>query len=662
MTDQQNDKGLHKRGLDAFLRAEEAEKDNRYHGEEDLRFARDGKQWPESIETKRRQEQRVCLTINKMPAFIRQVVNDARQNKPSIKVRPVDDKADKNTAEVINGLIRNIEQVSRADIAYDTAVDNAASNGFGYIRITLDYAHEDSFDMDINIERVVNPFNVYWDPYDESADGSGANNVFVVERKTKTDFKAEYEGKAEVDFDGAEWADVDDNWLDDDHVMIAEWWERTEEEVLLLLLETEEGAIVLPADEVSPEMQALIDSGQIRIADERTSKRHKVIQRTMSGLEILETREHPGKYIPIVPVYGEEYYIRGKRYLRSLIHAAKDPQRMFNYWRTTSTELVALAPRAPYIGPAKAFEGDRNKWNTANTESHAYIEYDGAVAPVRQPLDSGPAAGALSEALNASDDMKAIVGLHDASLGAKSNETSGRAILARQKEGDVSTFHFVDNLARSIRQAGNIVIDLIPHVYNTERVIRVLGEDGTEAEVPINQNYEVIGEDGQTVQEPTGESDEDGNDIKKAVVAMHDLRVGKYDLTVSSGPSFTTRRQEAAYEMTEFVRSYPDAAPVIGGMIAKNMDWPGSEEIAERLDSMIPAPANEGIPPQLLRQLQMLQQENQQLKTEKELEAAKLKIAQFEAETGRMKVEGDLGLKIQDQEIKLNQPSPTIQE
>lgn len=655
MTEQDTDPDLHKEGLEAFRRAQDAEDENRDTGMKDLLFARHGEQWPDDIVSQREKEGRPCLTINKMPAFIRQVVNDARQNKPAIKVRPVDNNADKETAEVINGLIRNIEQVSSSDIAYDTAVDSAASNGFGYIRIGLDYAFEDTFDMDINIKRVVNPFNVYWDPYDESADGSDANNVFVVERIPLTEFKSKYGDKSSIDFEGEEWSDTESEWFDDDGVLVAEWWHRVEEDITIIQLS--DGTVTTSADiEESVELQAMIEGGMITVTKERQSKRFNVTQHFMSGKEILESVDHPGKYIPVVPVYGEEYYIKGKKYLRSLIHAAKDPQRMFNFWRTASTELVALAPRTPYIGPKKAFESDRNKWNTSNTHSHAFITYDGPEAPQRQPLDSGPAAGALSEALNASDDMKAIVGLHDASLGARSNETSGVAIRERQREGDVSTFHFVDNLSRSIRHVGRVIIDLIPHVYNTERIIRVLGEDGTETEVPINQQYPMQDKNGQPQQQPTGQQDEEGNDVMDAVMAIHDLTVGKYDLTVSAGPSFTTRRQEAAYEMTEFVRSYPNAAPVIGGMIAKNMDWPGADEIAERLDSMIPAPANNGIPPELLQNLQMLQQENEQLKTEKSLEVRKLDIEEYEAQTDRIKVTAEIGAKIDEQSAPIHQP------
>src|SRR5205807_7540548 len=244
----------------------------------------------------------------------------------------------------------------------------------------------------------------------------------------------------------------------------------------------------------------------------RAARSWRVTQTILTGAEVLEENVWPGKFIPIVPVYGDEVAIEGKRHLRSLVRDAKDPQRMFNYWRTASTELVALAPKAPFIGPKGSFTTDAAKWATANVENHAFMEYDDrGTAPQRQPF-AGVPAGALQEALNASDDIKAIIGLYNASLGDSGNEVSGRAILARQREGDVSTFHFIDNLSRAIEHGGRILIDLIPLVYTGNRIVRVLGPDDVAANVPLN---------------------------------VCDLGRGKYDLTVETGPSCTTRRVAA---------------------------------------------------------------------------------------------------------------------
>jgi len=346
----------------------------------------------------------------------------------------------------------------------------------------------------------------------------------------------------------------------------------------------------------------------------------------MSGAEILDKRDWPGRYIPIIPVYGDEFDIEGKRYFRSLIHNALDAQRMFNYWRTASTELVALAPRVPYIVAKGAIDHDIERWNTANTKSHPFLEYDpaksGSVPPQRQPLDMGTAAGALQEALNASDDIKSIVGMYDASLGARSNETSGRAIMARQREGDVSTFHFIDNMARAIRHTGRILIDLIPKIYDTPRIVRVIGEDGSQETRQINQQFPQV--DPQTGQPMV---DEQG----RAIMALHNLTAGKYDLTVTTGPSFTSRREEAAMQMTEMIRAFPASAPIVGPELAKNLDWPGADKIAQKMEAIssgqLPEQAQKAMQ-DMQAQIQQLAEENQKLKQDKSEKIAEVQADQ----------------------------------
>ena len=380
-----DDDALLKQAREMFDKCKEAENDNREMALEDIKFAKLGEQWPDKIVAARQKEQRPCLTINKMPAFIRQVVNDARQNKPSIKVRPCDSSGDPETAEIINGLIRNIEYTSNADVAYDTAIECAVTGGFGYVRVGLDYAYDDAFEMDLTIERVINPFSVYGDPNSTAADGSDWDVAFIIDRLPKAEFKRKYKGKAETDFDSSAWEDAGTDWIDDETVTVAEWWQREEYDRTIVKLSDGRvfGKDQLESD---PDLQLALMAGQIQIEAERVTKSCKVTQIIMSGVDILEKNDWPGRYIPIVPVYGDEFAVEGKRYYRSLINQAKDAQRMFNYWRTTSTELVALAPRVPFIGPKGAFDDD-DRWNSANTASHSYLEYDGPQAPMRQPLD-----------------------------------------------------------------------------------------------------------------------------------------------------------------------------------------------------------------------------------------------------------------------------------
>ncbi len=421
-----------------------------------------------------------------------------------------------------------------------------------------------------------------------------------------------------MDWDALGYSGLAAPWLDDDRIMAAEYWTRRPVKRLILALSNGETV----GEEVFRANKAMFDAAGVSVIGRpREAMSFEVKQHLLTGAEVLETTLWAGKYIPIVPVYGDEVNLEGRRHLRSLVRDAKDPQRMFNYWRTTSTELVALAPRAPFIGPRGAFKTDADKWATANVENHAYIEFDGPTPPMRQEFGGVPA-GALQEALNASDDIKSILGLFDASLGAASNETSGRAILARQREGDVSTFHFVDNLSRAIRHAGRILIDLIPKVYSEPRILRVLGPGGEPSTVAVNQP------------QPQGQVGAGQGDPN---LPVYDLAAGKYDLTVEAGPSFTTRREEAANQMIALIQAFPEAAPVLGDLLAKNLDWPGAEEIAERLKALLPPQLQaqaQGAGPG--PQVQALQQQLAALQADKTIQSRKLDIDQYRAETERM--------------------------
>jgi len=626
---------VHKQALKDFKLCVDAEANNRVDALDDLKFARLGEQWPDDVIQKRKLEGRPCMTYNRMPTFIRKVVNDGRQNKPAIKVHPCDDSADTQTAEVINGIIRNIENSSNSEVAYDTALDFAASCGIGYLRVDVQYAHDDAFDLDIFIERISNPFTIYADYNATSADSSDWNIAFVVDAIEEKEYKKRYGDKAKVSFDSDAYIGMPDEWRDGDKVIVAEYWVRKETEKEIAKLS--DGRIV-DVEWLDAEMEELpgttnknaLAQYNVKVLSTRKAKSFEVCQYIMSGAEILEENDWAGKYIPIIPVYGEELNIEGKRHFRSLIRDAKDAQRNFNYWRTTTTEMVALAPKAPFIGAVGQFDTDADKWAAANAENAAYIEYDivpGAPPPMRQGF-AGVPAGALQEALNAADDMKSIIGIYDASLGARSNETSGRAINARRAESEVSTYHFIDNQARAIKHTGRIILDLIPHIYNKARIVRIMGEDKKTQNVPVNQPQQQI----------------DGTS------QVYDLTVGKYDLIVNVGLGFQTRREEAAYGMTELVRSYPMAAPIIAPHLAEAQDWPGADKIAEELRMLSPQ-AQQGNPQvqqaeqaiqQLQAQLQQAQQVIQSIQTDKSLEAQKLEIDKFNAETNRLKTQKEI--------------------
>lgn len=636
--------------VDLFKDDVEREAENRNAAEADTRFAKLGEQWPEQAKREREMEGRPCLTLNKMPTFIRQVVNDSRINSPQIKVKPVDDDADPDTAEVLSGLIRNIEYTSQADVAYDTALDAAVTGGMGFWRVATEYCDEQSFAQDIFIHRITNPLSVVFDSHSESLDGSDWRHASLIDHLTGDELKRRYKAKKDVgSFDGEVGQDDDE-----DLTRIAEFWHIDEVPEKLLMLSdgsvlTEEEYLKPHPDIGVPLKDILADLGITVARDRKSSKR--VVKQYICGSEIIETNDWAGKWIPIVPVFGDEVFCNGKRYLKSLIRDAKDSQQNFNYWRSGATEAVALGPKTPFIGPVGAFDTDSAKWATANIKNHPYIQFDGPASPQRQPFVGVPA-GMLQEALNASDDMKSIIGIYDASLGARSNETSGRAIMARQREGDVSTFHFIDNLAKSIAHTGRILVDLIPKIYDTERVIRVIGADGQSKNIPLKQQTEHNG-----------------------VQRIFDLGIGKYDVAVDTGPSFTTQREEAANQMIELIRGYPSAAPIIGDLLAKNLNWPDADEISKRLKAMLPQQiqqldGGEGLPPEAMQKIQAMQQQMQQMgqqmqqgmgefqkvvkeleavKADKSLDARKLDIEAYSKETDRIKVQAEIGEAIANQ-------------
>ena len=609
---------------EAFQMCEEAEAQNRDMAMDDLQFGRSGLQWPEEVKRQRERDRRPCLTVNRMPTFIRQIVNDARMNKPSIKCHPVDSNADVETAKILNGLIKQIEVNSSADAAYSKAIDDAVSMGFGYFRVDVDFAQDDTFERDIKIERIMNPFSVYRDPRSTAVDSSDWNMCFVTELLTHDEFEASYPDAEKVDFASQSYEQRDNLWYTEDTIRVAEYWTREEVDREIVLLT--DGQIL--DNDVFEAQRDILEMSGILPVQSRTTKSMKVKQCVATGSEILSEIDWAGKYIPIIPVYGEEVVVGENRSFHSLIHFAKDSQQMYNFWRTAAAELVALAPKAPFIGPVGAFNTDQAKWSTANSTNHAFLEYDGGQAPTRQPF-AGVPAGAIQEALNSSDDMKSVIGM--SSLGNMEKEISGKGISARQRENDVGTYHFIDNLSRAIRHTGRIIVDLIPSVYTEARVLRIIGEDDTPQMAMVNQMTQVDGEP-----EPR----------------IYDLTTGKYDVVVKLGPSHSTQRQEAADQMMLLVQQFPQAAPVIGDLIAKNLDWPGAQEMGERLQKLLPAALQgidqekEGLKGQLAEAVAVIQQlqADQNVRVQKNqidankvaLDAQKVVTEKYRAETDRM--------------------------
>ena len=575
--------------------AVEAESEIRKIALEDMRFSA-GEQWPEDVKRQRDADKRPCLTINRLPQFIRQITNDQRQNRPSIKVSPLDNQGDVELAEIFQGMIRHIENSSDADTAYDTAFDRAVRGSFGYFRVVTDYSDPMSFDQDIKIKRIRNQFSVYLDPSYQEPDGSDASWGFVFEDLPKDDYKAQFkESKMSLMDDWSSIGDSKPGWATNETIRVAEYFYKTYRKAMVVLLSNKE---TIEKDQL-PEGE--LPNG-LTVVSERETMIPEIKWCKINAVEVLERTEWPGKWIPIIPVLGDELDIDGRRILESLIRHAKDPQRMYNYWKSSETETIALAPRVPYIGVEGQFEGHEAQWNSANVRNHSYLEYKaksvgGQLAPPPQRNVYEPPVQAISQAsMMAADDLKSTTGIYDAALGNQARETSGIAIQRRNNQSQISNFHFVDNLAKSIRHGGRIIVDLIPHIYDTARAVRILGEDGTEEVVMLNQIFERNG---------------------KQVNYQTDL--GKYDVSVSSGPSFETKRQEALASMLDLTKSMPQVMQIAGDLLVRNMDWPGAEEIADRLKKTLPpnlADDNKNqqpLPPQVQAQMQQMGQLIQQL-------------------------------------------------
>jgi hypothetical protein len=691
--------------LEDFALCLENEADQRKTSLEDLEFSLLSKQWNPDDVSAREAEGRPCLTINRMTAFGKQVLNDAKINKTSIDVKPVGGGADKLTADIQSDVIRNIETQSQSDQVYDTAFQFAIYGGFGYFRVNVDYVGEDAWDQDIFLERISNPFSVYGDYDGKEATSIDWNRCFVTDWYSKAVFEAKWgKDKKAGSFDVGS-GDYDANWFKDKRIRVAERWIR--EEVPTKLLKISNGAIMF--EDVWLKNQDDFLSQGLEVDGERDSKTHKVKQRLITGTDVLEESDWLGKYIPIVPMYGEEINVNGKRYFLSLIHRAKDSQRLYNYQRTLAAELGGLQPKAPWTGPVGMFATDAAKWQNANRVAYPYLEWDpveGAPGGPQRIAFAGPPAGAMQDALMASDDMKAVIGMYDASLGARSNETSGRAIIARKHEGDTSTFDFVNNRNIAVEHGGRIILDLIPRLYTTERILRCVQEDGSTYTVPVNQpvapEHEIqrmqvmaMGpmqpqamQPGMSPQGATGMSPDVPQqgpeqptggppkfapvppelqqqlpphmlDKLNAVTRIFDLTTGKYDVMVTAGPGFNSRREEAATQMMEFIRVFPQSAPLIGDLLAKNLDWPGAEQVAERLKAMVPPQAQGQINPMVQNLQNMLKQQDAQAKQavgqlqqqiaglskqvqdkngELQIKAQEVSVKQFEAETRRAEV------------------------
>ena len=594
-------------------------------------------QWPADVLATRGSIQgqtinaRPCLTINKLPQHVLQVTNDQRQNRPSGKVIPADDKADVEVAEIFNGIVRHIEYISDADVAYDTACDNQVTFGEGYFRILTEYCDENSFDQDLRIGRIRDSFSVYMDPTIQDPCGSDAEWCFICSEITKEEYERQFPDAGTLSSLQYGVGDGQLNaWINQDTVRIAEYFYIEHKTKTLNQYHSNIAAMAGSPEAKQAEMMGLkpIKTREVDVCTVKWCK--------TNGFELLEEREWPGKYIPVIRVVGNEFEIDGKIYISGLVRNAKDAQRMYNYWVSQEAEMLALAPKAPFIGYGGQFEGYEQQWKTANINNWPYLEVnpdvtDGQGGPLPLPARSQPpmaSSGLLQAKAGASDDIKASTGQYDSSLGATSNERSGKAILAREKQSDTGTYHYVDNLARAIRYSTRQLVDMIPKIYDTQRIARIIGIDGETDQAAIDPTQPM----------PVKKiQNEQGIVIKK----IYNPGVGKYDVAVTTGPSYMTKRQESLDAMSLLLQGNPNLWAVAGDLFIKNMDWPGAQEMSQRfaktIDPKLLSNADDPALQAAQQQMEAMGKEMDQMhmmlqNVSKSMEAQDLQVKQFDSQ------------------------------
>ena len=607
----------------------EGDQDNRRKAMEDMKFALvPGEQW--DLTQKKERGARPCYEFNKIRVTGKRIVNDMRANRPQGKVRAVED-GDKGAAEALEGLARNIWHVSDGDTVIDYAGEYQVFGGMGAWRVVVDYADDDAFEQDIRVEALRNPFCLYSDPAASDPIKRDAMDWILTERISKSEYERRWPKADVIEFESSEFDD--DEWDSDDRVRICEYWYK--EAVTRRILLLSDGRTIRE-DELTPEkVQAMTEAG-LTVVKDRETQSYDVYMCIASGEAILEgPTKFVGKEFPFIVVYGEWVVIDGKPHWCGITRFAKDAQRNYNVARTAISETIASAPQAKYMLTPEQINGLDKSWADAHKENFPYLLYNADPKAPGPPVRMGGAevpVALIQESQLASEEIKAVTGIFDASLGKQSNETTGIAIRARQAQGEIATFNFADNMAKGIRRTWEILIDLIPKIYDTQRTVRVLGVDGAEKYLTIN------GQDPNT------------GDIR-------DITRGKYDAAVTTGPGFSTQREAATEYYTQLVGAHPEVLQLIGDLVFKSMDLPYSDKIAERFKTMLPPQIqqmeSEGkpIPPEAQAVMMQAQQAMAMAEQQSQLvQQAAQEVEQGKAEADKAKSEVQMA--ISDLEVK----------
>lgn len=539
----------------------EADEENRREAVEDARFVA-GDQWDSAVRQRRAAANKPTLTINRLPAYVSQLVGNRRLNDTGISVSP-DNGGDKKVASVREGLIRSIQKISRAQYAYDKAFEQQVIGGLGNFQVHLDYAHDDVFEQDIRIAAIPNPLSVVWDRGSVDPTGSDAEHVFVVDTLPRDEFTRRY-----PDAQASEWeaniARGRHGWGDTaEGVQVLSFWRMRSKQRTVALMQN--GAVEDVTDLPVEDWFDLVAKGGDGAPLVREVQRKYAQMYLCSGQDILAgPYELPVQRVPVFRVPGWELMIEGDRIRWGLVRHLRDPQRLHNYWRSTIAEKLVGAPKAKWLAADTSVEGREQAWRESHLSDDPLLIWNAnsGAPPVRQqPIDMEGAL--IQEAGLASQDIRDVSNIHEASLGMQSNEVSGKAIMARQRVGEVGSVIYQDNLNAAIEEAGKVINSLIPFVYDTPRTIKVLGPD------MVNEKLVRVNDD----------TDPESVDIT----------LGKYSVTVTTGPSYTTRRVESREEMMAMVNAMPNTMGVAADKIVEAQDWPGAEEIARRLRSQLPA-------------------------------------------------------------------------
>lgn len=555
-----------------------AEEELRERQLDDKRFA-SGKHWPDKVEADRKSDGRPCLVIDRLTPQLKQVTNQQRQMRPAVQVNPVSDGAAQDVAEVLQGIIRHIETQSDADDAYDQAGRDQVEIGIGWWRVITQYCDDDTGNQEIRIERVRNPFKVWADPSAVRRDRADMMYAFEVSDLMEDELEQQYPNATHTTIEEfrSGLGDDEPHWFTGERIRVAKYWH----------VETTTTKVKLP-------------NGK-----ERDKITRKVVCDIITGLEVLKTYEWAGKWIPLVPVLGDETELEGEIDLRGMVRGAKDPQRMLNYWKSATTEVMALAPKAPWVVAEGQLEGREKLWKEANTKNHAVLTYkpttlagEQVPPPSRQAVET-PIQAMMASTQAAENDLRAATGFFDVG-DQEQPEASGVAINARMQMGQHGNSDYLDGLARAIRHNGRILIDLIPKIYDVPRVLRILGADQKPQTVMVHagnppqpQTDPATGQPamqpvtdpktGQPVVDPRTGQPQLQPALPPGVEGVFDLSTGEYDVAVTQGPSLQSARAQFLQDIAPILQSQPTLFMAIGDLIFEEMDIPKAKELAERV-------------------------------------------------------------------------------